>query len=65
MSRKKTKKLHFTVFFDHMRAGRFTGFGTDLPVVPIGKPVIPIGIPVFCFSILKFQFKPVFDRFLQ
>jgi hypothetical protein len=48
-----------------MRAGRFTGFGTDLPVVPIGKPVIPIGIPVFCFSILKFQFKPVFDRFLQ
>jgi hypothetical protein len=59
--KEKTKKLYFTIFFDHLRAGRFTGFGTGLPVVLIGKPVIPTDIPVFCFSISKFQFKPVFD----
>jgi hypothetical protein len=50
---KKTKKLYFTVFFDH-RAARFIGFSTGLPVVPIGKPIIPIVILVFCFSISKF-----------
>jgi hypothetical protein len=65
MLRKKTKKLHFTVFFDHLCAGRFTVFGIGLPVVPIGKSVIPTGIPVFCFSILKFQFGPIFDQFYQ
>jgi hypothetical protein len=42
------------IFFDHVCAGLFTGFGTGLPVVPIGKPVIPTGILVFYFSISKF-----------
>jgi hypothetical protein len=54
MSKKNKKKLYFTVFFDHLRAARFIGFSTDLPVVPIGKPIIPIVILVFCFSISKF-----------
>jgi hypothetical protein len=58
--KKKTKKLYFMVFFDHLRADRFTGFGTGLPVIPIGEPVIPTGISVFCFSISKFQFRSVF-----
>jgi hypothetical protein len=53
--KKKIKNTLFTIFFDHLRAGQFIGFGTGLPVVPIGIPVILTDISIFYFSILKFQ----------
>jgi hypothetical protein len=56
MSRKIPKNLYFTVFFYHLRVGRFTGFRT-------GLPVIPIGIPVFGFSNSKFKFGPILPIF--
>jgi hypothetical protein len=45
--KKKIKKLYFMVFFNLLRTGRFTCFGTDLSVVPIGKLVIPTDILIF------------------
>jgi hypothetical protein len=63
MSRKNQKNFILPSFFNHLRVGRFTSFGTGLSVIPIGKPVISIGIPVFCFLILKFQFKLIFYQF--
>jgi hypothetical protein len=50
MLRKKPKKLYFTVFFDHLRAGRLTGFDTGLPVVSIRNTNRYTG-----FLLLKFK----------
>jgi hypothetical protein len=48
--KKKPKKLYFTVFFDHLRAGRLTGFDTGLPVVSIRNTNRYTG-----FLLLKFK----------
>jgi hypothetical protein len=43
---------------------RFTGFGTGLPVISIGKPIIPIILVILNFSNAKFEFGAVFESIL-